>query len=431
MPWAGLGNTLSHVAVHFNHGAVPLNVPDITRFEQRLCVFSFVRTVWFYMPVLVHHIVVELRAAGAEQPHALAMSTLVVFSLGILLAEYPSGVFADWVGRKQALALSCLLHAAGMLIYAVSSTLPALFAGQLVLGFGAAFRSGADSALLHSHLERAGIPERYSAALARMRIATNGAIVVGCFSGGLLYACWPTAVFIGTALCSLAALVPLSGLEEPPRRVAHRRYFDVLRESLGEVRGNAPARALVLLGGVGVTFFLFVFWTTQSYLVEIGAPVKHNGFLISVTALLSALSLMALAWLSASQRRHGVAVGVLLFTIPLALLATAIAYRAGWLWLGAGFLITIAMGQALFRSLMNVRLQQLVPDAVRASIVSLESWMGSLLYVPVFPIGGALLDAWGIDGGYLAIAVLVLLPSVLLYVLARRHGVWHVKTPSM
>ena len=73
-----------------------MNVADITRFERRLCVFSFVRTVWFYMPVLVHHIVVELRAAGADQPHALAMSTLVIFSIGILLTEYPSGVFADW-----------------------------------------------------------------------------------------------------------------------------------------------------------------------------------------------------------------------------------------------------------------------------------------------------------------------------------------------
>ena len=407
-----------------------MNVADITRFERRLYVFSFVRTVWFYMPVLVHHIVVELRAAGAEQPHALAMSTLVIFSIGILLAEYPSGVFADWAGRKRSLALSCLLHAAGISIYAVSSTLPALFAGQLVLGLGAAFRTGADSALLHSYLERAGTPERYSAALARMRIATNGAIVVGCLGGGLLYAWWPPAVFIGTALCSLVALVPLSGLEEPPRRVAHRSYIDVLRESLAEVRGNGPARAIVLLGGVGMTFFLFVFWTTQSYLVEIGAPVKHNGFLIGATALLWALSLTALAWLSASRWRHGVAVGLLLFTIPLALLATAIAYRAGWLWLGAGFLITIAMGQVLFQNLVNVRLQQLVPDAVRASMVSLESWIGSLLYVPVFPIGGALLDVWGIDGGYIAIAALVLPPSVLLYILARRQGVWQVDTPS-
>jgi len=40
------------------------------------------------------------------------MSTLVIFSIGILLAEDPSGVCADWAGRKRALALSCLLHAA-------------------------------------------------------------------------------------------------------------------------------------------------------------------------------------------------------------------------------------------------------------------------------------------------------------------------------
>jgi MFS family permease len=412
-----------------NHEAMPLNVATMTRFEGRLCVFSFVRTLWFYMPVMVHHIVVELRAAGVEQPHALAMSTLVIFSLGILLAEYPSGVFADWAGRKHALVVSCLLHAAGMSIYAISSTLPAMFAGQLVLGLGAAFRSGADSSLLHSQLERAGMPERYSAALAYMRIATNGAIVVGCLAGGLLYAWWPPAVFIGTALCSLAALVPLGGLEEPPRRVAHRSYLDVLRQSLAEVRSNRPARAMMLLGGVGVTFFLFVFWTTQSYLVEIGAPVKHNGVLIGLTALLSVLSLTTLAWLSASPQRHGLAVGLLLFTIPLALLATAAAYRTGRLWLGAGCLIIIAMGQALFRNLANIRLQQLVPDAVRASLVSLESWIGSLLYVPVFPIGGALLDAWGIDGGYTAIAALVLPPSVVLYLLARRHGVWSSNTP--
>jgi hypothetical protein len=178
-----------------------------------------------------------------------------------------------------------------------------------------------------------------------------------------------------------------------------------------------------------VTFFLFVFWTTQSYLVEIGAPVKHNGVLIGLTALLSVLSLTTLAWLSASPQRHGLAVGLLLFTIPLALLATAAAYRTGRLWLGAGCLIIIAMGQALFRNLANIRLQQLVPDAVRASLVSLESWIGSLLYVPVFPIGGALLDAWGIDGGYTAIAALVLPPSVVLYLLARRHGVWSSNTP--
>jgi MFS family permease len=398
-------------------------------FERHLYIFSFFRSVWFYLPVLVHHIVGELRDAGASQPHALAMSTLVIYSIGILIAEYPSGVFADWVGRKRALMVSCVMQAIGMSIYALSSALVALFVGQLVLGLGAAFRTGADTALLHHHLERIGIPKHYSAALARMRIATHSGIVVGCFAGGVLYAWWPMAVFVGTALFNLVALVPLWSLEEPPRTVSQLRYRDVLRHSLAEMRRNTPAGAILLLGGVGMTFFLFMFWTVQSYLVEIGAAVEHEGFFVGAMSILSALSLTSLAWLSTSRRRHGVAVGVVLFAIPVALLVTAAAYRAGWLWLGVGVLIVTAMTQVLFRSLINVRLQELVPDAVRASLVSLESWLSSLLYVPVFPIGGALLDAWGVNGGYIAIAVLVLLPSLPLYVLAWRCQVWRDNTP--
>lgn len=286
-----------------------MNPTDIARFERRLYGFTFVRTVWFYLPVLVHHIVGELRDAGAEQPHTVAMSTLVIFSIGILIAEYPSGVFADWARRKRALALSCVLNIVGASLYVLSSSLAALFAGQFVFGLSAAFRSGSDSALLHSHLERAGAPERYSAALARMRIAGNGGLVFGCFTGGLLYAWWPPSVFVGTGLFSLAALVLLRGLEEPARPAAHHNYLGVLRASLAEVRYNAPVRAILLLSGVGSTFFWFVYWTTQSYLVEIGAPVVSNGFVIGTTSLLSAISLTALSWLSASRRRHGIAMG--------------------------------------------------------------------------------------------------------------------------
>lgn len=412
------------ISILISHKGVPMRADEITHFERRLYVFSFFRSVWFYLPILVHHIVTELRDAGASQPHALAMSILVIYSIGVLIAEYPSGVFADWAGRRRALAVSCVMQATGMVLYALSSALAVLFVGQLVLGLGAAFRTGADTALLHHHLERIGLPRHYSAALARMRMATGSGIVVGCFAGGLLYAWWPTAVFIGTALCDLAALVPLWGLEEPRRTVSQLRYLDVLHQSLAEVRRNRQAGAILLLGGVGMTFFLFMFWTVQSYLVEIGAPVQHEGFFVGTMAVLSAVSLTSLAWLSASRRRHGIAVGVFLFAIPVALLVTAVAYRAGWLWLGVGILIITAMAQVLFRSLINVRLQELVPDAVRASLVSLESWLSSLLYVPVFPVGGALLDAWGVDGGYTAIAVLVLLPSLPLYVLARRCQVW-------
>ena len=240
----------------------------------------------------------------------------------------------------------------------------------------------------------------------------------------MLYAWWPPSVFVGTALFSLAALILLYGFEEPARPIVHSHFLGVLKASLTEVRRQASVRAILLLGGFGWTFFIFLFWTMQSYLVEIGAPIESNGFVGGISSLLSAISLMALSWLAATRRRHGVSMGILLFAIPCALLLTAMAYRLGWHWLGAGVLIATAMGQVLFRTLANIRLQELVPDSVRASLVSLTSWLSSLLYIPIFPIGGALLDAWDIDGGYVAIAILVLIPSLPLYMLARRHQVW-------
>ena len=304
-----------------------MNGAEMTRFERRLCVFSFVRTVWFYMPVLVHHIVVELRAAGADQPHALAMSTLVIFSIGILLAEYPSGCLRTGRGARRTRGVVSA-HAAGISLYAISSTLPALFVGQFVVGVGAAFRSGADSALLHSHLERAGTPDRYSAALARMRIATNGAIVVGCFSGGLLYAWWPTAVFIGTALCSLAALVPLRVLKSRragwPIAATSVCYARASRRCAATVQ-PAPFTAQRRRCDVVCVRLLddaVVFgrdWRTGQ--AERFSD-RHHG--IALGALAHGIGLaLGLA------RRHGVAVGLLLFTIPLVLFATATAYPAG------------------------------------------------------------------------------------------------------
>ena len=262
-----MDNKLYPVAVHFNYEAVPLNVADITRFEQRLCVFSFVRTVWFYMPVLVHHIVVELRAAGAEQPHALAMSTLVIFSLGILLAEYPSGVFADWVGRKPAwrCRVSCMLRAYRSTLFQARcpSCSRASSYSALVLRFGLAQILPCCIVISSALGFRNAIVQRWRVCVSPPTAPLSlAASLAGCYTPG-----GPRRSSTASALCSLAALVPLSSLEEPPRRVAHRSYIDVLRESLAEVRGNGPARAIVLLGGVGVTFFLFVFWTTQSYLV--------------------------------------------------------------------------------------------------------------------------------------------------------------------
>ncbi len=393
--------------------------------EQRLYAHAFLARCFFYLPILVHHIVGGLEDAGIARSHLVSMSILALFSVGIVFAEYPSGVFADWAGRARSLVLGSLLHAVGLVPYLIPSSPLALAIGQLIIGVGAAFRSSADTALLHAHLETVGEERRYASALARLRFWNLAGLIASCAVGGALYAVSPQLVFGLSSAAGVLSALPLIGLEE--RREARERtsYMHVLRESLHETRRNRRVQALVLLGGVGTTYFLFAFWATQAYLVETGTPPELMGYLIALLMVLQAATMPLSARVGSDPTSNARSFPILLVGLPLAFLAVAGAGAAGLRLSGALVLIVASACHILYRNAVNVKLQVLVRDSVRASIVSLESWAGSLWYVVFFPLGGWLIDAGGIGAGYAGIAAVVAATALPLLALARRRGVWH------
>lgn len=82
-----------------------------------------------------------------------------------------------------------------------------------------------------------------------------------------------------------------------------------------------------------------------------------------------------------------------------------------------------AASAPLFRNLVNIRLQPLVPDGVRASMTSLETWAGALYYAAFFPVAGWLLDTAGPVNGYVWIATIVVLTAAPLLVAARHERI--------
>jgi MFS family permease len=396
----------------------------VAPFERRLYLHAFGARSLFFLPVLIQHIVGELSSAGIERGQLISMSILSLFAVGIIVAEYPSGLFADWAGRTRSLVVGSALYAGGVLLYLIPGSILAFGLAQFLLGVGAAFQSGADSALLHARLDHAGDLERYPGCLARLRFSNLSGIVVAGALGGMLYAESPASVFVLTSLASLLSLLPLLGMDEGPVTDHPRRFGQVLRESLGEMRRNTRCQALVLLGGIVTPYFIFCFWATQSYLVEIGAPPALMGYTIAGIALLQAATMPLSSVLGWSPVRQARATALLAVGLAGAFVGVAVAQRAHSPVAGA---LTLVAGSAclmLYRNLVNMRLQGLIPDAVRASIVSFESWLGSVWYAFFFPIGGWLIDTGGLEGGYTGLAVIVVLTALPLLLLARRRGTW-------
>lgn len=392
--------------------------PDTTararRAELRIYVHALVSRFYFYLPVLVHHMEGELTRAGASQPGALSLSLIGVISIGMIIAEYPSGVMADWLGCARTLLVAGGLQLIGVLFFLVPGSLAALLGAQVFIGVATAFRSGSDTALLHAQLERMGEGARYGGGLARLRFFNTLAIGLAGMMGGVLYSYWPPAVFIASVAMGLIGMLCLLGLEEV-RGVDKRSYRQVLTESLSEMRRNRRVQALMLLGGLGNPFFVFAYWVTQRYLIDADFTLLGMGVTVASISLLQAATMPLSAWISRHERRLTLGLIVVVVMLPVTFAAVAEAWgRATEL--GALLLVAVAGCHVLFRNIVNVRLQRLVPSDVRASVVSFEAWIGALGYLALFPFGGFLIATRGISGAFW---VLSLLMAASLWPLAR------------
>ncbi|MDD9947778.1 MAG: MFS transporter [Myxococcales bacterium] len=389
--------------------------------EARIFAHALVARFYFYLPVLVHHMEAELAEGGIARPEAVAVSVIGLASVGMMVAQYPSGLFADWVGCTRSLILAGMLQAVGILLFLVPGSVWAIASAQIVIGVATAFRSGADTTLLHAHLERVGDEERYGAALARLRFLNTLGIGLAGTVGALMYAWKPMSVFVLSALASIVGVLSLVKVDDAAA-LQQRSYRQVLRESLSEMRRNRVVQALLLLGGLGNPFFVFVYWITQRYLIDADFSLAGIGLTVASISLLQAATMPLSAWLSHDRGRLLCGLVALILVLPLSFVFVAIAWDHAR-GLGAAVLVAVASCHVVFRNIVNVRIQSLVPRPIRASVVSFEAWLGALGYLILFPLAGWLLARFGLSGAFVSLATILaacLWPPTILLLWPRR-----------
>lgn len=107
-----------------------------------------------------------------------------LYSLTVILAEFPSGVFADLYGRKRAFLLSSVLSVLSYCLFFFSRSVPMLLIGMVINGLSRAFASGSIEALMIDQSHEQQIPiERVTA---RLAILESAGFASGALLGGLL-----------------------------------------------------------------------------------------------------------------------------------------------------------------------------------------------------------------------------------------------------
>lgn len=346
----------------------------------------------------------------------------VVFWLAAALGEVPTGVVADTIGRKVSLAIGTIVMGVSMVVWSFAPTVALVTVAYAFLAIGNTFLSGADDAFFYESLKITGRSEAYVRLNGRKVALVIACTALGSLSSGLLATVDLRLPFLAATLCFLAMFAVTLSFREPRPAAAdgaskRLTYGQVLRQAVQMMKARPILRLsifyLILLGLSGVlleTVFL------QPQALTLGVPLAAVGVVMTGVHLLNILG----ASTAHRVRSHLGESGVLL-AAPILIVVCLVALAALQSLPALGFVGVIGLMTNLARPLAMGRLQKEADDNVRATLLSLQALLFTLVIAVIEPTMGVIADRSGLPAAYLVLAVMLALLLTLLFSQGRHY----------
>lgn len=330
------------------------------------------------------------------------------FSVGMLLAEIPTGVIADVWGRRTSFVLGCLLLASSTLLYIslwyLKGPLWAWIVIAGVMGISYSFFTGALEAWIVDALNTEGRHTDIEQVLGRGQAVMGSAMLLGSIGGGVLAQVasfgWP--YFVRTALlvtCMLLGGLCMRELGFKPNTAAARQPLHAMKTLIGTSVAyslHKPAvRWIVLSTPLIASVNFYVFFALQPYLLELAhKPEAYSiaGIAAAVTAGAHMVGGLIAPYVSKLLRGWVNAVVGMTITSCVALILLGILDGFWWLIaLSSVWAITRAVAMPPRQAFLN----EYIPSDKRATVLSFDSLLGNAGGVPVLPALGKTADLYG------------------------------------
>ncbi len=325
------------------------------------------------------------------------------FHATVLVAEVPTGYFADRVGHRASLALGALCGVASNLMFLAARTPGVYLAAFMLSALSWVLPSGADRALLYAMTADAkDYPHRAAHAGGVRSLASAG----GIFAGGALAAIGGLALpYYGESAALGLAFFAALWLREPAHAQGPRDQEVPWREILPAARGLwAP-----ILAGA----FTFAAMNLASLLLQ--PLLAARGAAASLVAWARGTSDLALAGgsFAAARVRDPRARGRMVRLLPLALAAVYTGLGTLSLWPAAALQQVESAAGGAYEAALDAEQTPLFPGRLRATLLSLQSALQSGLVAALFPLLGWLSQAAGWGAVFLAAGCLAAAGAVL------------------
>jgi MFS family permease len=390
---------------------VPTNV-------RLLAWFNFFAEFRLYSPIAI------LYFSQVTGSYALGMSVYSAATLAQAFFEVPTGVFSDYIGRRKTVICGAIASALSITLYAIGGTYGVLIVGGILEGLARSFYSGNNEALLHDSLAEIGGREAYQEYLGKTASMYQIALGIAAVAGGLIAAIsFQVVMWLSVLPMLIALFISLRFVEPKTHTSSTGNIYTHLRTAFRNIIHNPRLRTL---SGASVMNFAIgeSAWLFRSAFIAGLWPVWAIGF----SALVANLGASASFYYAGRLiRRFGefrlLIIGMSLnevIDLVCLLFPTVLSP------------LIMALTSAFYGVKMVAEgglMQREFTDEQRATMGSLNSFAGSLVFAVFSFFLGALADHIG-PVYALAVTTLLSVIPMLLYASALRRAVRPVRQPE-
>jgi MFS family permease len=342
-----------------------------------------------------------------------------IYMLMFILFEIPSGALADQVGRKKT-----LLAGLAILVFAAFATGSAqnfmhLFLSFFIWAMGFSLISGASEALIYDNLKN---EKRFHQVSGRALSFSVAGLALAGIVGPLLFSMYFRLPYFASALPFVAAFLAMLFYREAA--VANGRGRFSMREHVLRIRDGTKTAIMnrFILWSTAVLALVFAVSYTftslyQPYLVQVGFTVTQFAYILPLMFIAEALGG---AWSEQITSRLGERVtfwtNILLLGASLLIMGFMASKFVVPLLVVYGFL------QGVMRPLVSTYTNRQIQATHRATIISVQMMMSTLVASGLLFIFGFLTDRFGVVVLTAVIGVIVVLAGIPLMMLRPKAG---------
>ncbi len=187
--------------------------------------------------------------------YALATSIFSITFIASALAEIPTGIYSDKIGRRKTIIVGSLLGTTAVLFYAIGGSYLILFLGAILDGVSRSFFSGNNEAMLYDSLAEDGKVDRYHEYYGKTNSAFQVALATASGLGGFIALISFQLIMLLTLIPQVIALILSFEFKEPIHvKKDSTNIYEHLSEAVKLIKSNVKLRYLTISSTLSYAF---------------------------------------------------------------------------------------------------------------------------------------------------------------------------------